>query len=184
MSERYPPDQARQVVEVLYRALLGRPSDPDGLRNAVNLLVEGNANEETLAHQFLRSPEFAARYSRYFDRFKTINPNNFAAPRLIRNLADCHFYHTMDLPEVGLQQGQWDLRGDFVQYVGNVTFTQKRVLDVGCASGFLSFSAEAAGAREVVSFDMDIASRQHWLPFRNHLSIRTQTNFIRNTRFR
>jgi SAM-dependent methyltransferase len=31
--------------------------------------------------------------------------------------------------------------------------------------GLLSFSAESAGAREVVSFDMDDSRRQHWLPF-------------------
>lgn len=40
---------------------------------------------------------------------------------------------------------------------------------MGCASGFLSFSAERAGAHEVVSFDMDTAARQHLLPFHDQL---------------
>jgi SAM-dependent methyltransferase len=50
-------------------------------------------------------------------------------------------------------------RGQFHQYIGHVDCTGKR------ASGFLSFSAEGAGAREVVSFDMDHGGRQHLLPF-------------------
>ncbi len=93
----------------------------------------------------------------------------FEAPRFVQDASNCFFYHTMDLPEVGLQSGSWDLRGDFEQYVGHVDFRDKRVLDVGTGSGFLTFSAEAAGAREVVSFDMDDPSRQHLLPFRESL---------------
>jgi hypothetical protein len=45
----------------------------------------------------------------------------------------------------------------------------KSVLDIGTASGFLSFEAEAAGASEVVSFDMDTAERQILQPFNDSL---------------
>ena len=69
--------------------------------------------------------------------------------------------------------------------MGDVVCTGKRVLDIGCASGFLSFSAEQDGASEVVSFDMDNASRQHLLPFqekayfRDHEAwVAAQTAFI------
>lgn len=86
-------------------------------------------------------------------------------PRRVENVSDCFFYHSMELPDLGLQEGHWDLRGRFIDYVGGVDVTGKRVLDVGCASGFLSFSAEEWGAAEVVSFDMDDAGRQHMLPF-------------------
>lgn len=91
--------------------------------------------------------------------------NAFADARLVRDTTDCFFYHTMELPEFGLQVGQWDLRGDFAQYAGHVDFRDKRVIDIGTGSGFLTFSAEAAGAKEIVSFDMDDPSRQHLLPF-------------------
>jgi SAM-dependent methyltransferase len=75
----------------------------------------------------------------------------------------------MDVPGIGLTKGNWDLRGRFSDYIGNVDVTGRRVLDVGAASGFLSFSAEQAGATEVVSFDIDVGERQHLLPFRDSL---------------
>jgi SAM-dependent methyltransferase len=84
---------------------------------------------------------------------------------MVTNLSDCTFYHTMDLPEYGTQLGAWDLRGRFFDYIGHVDCAGKRVLDIGCASGFLSFSAEAMRASEVVSFEMDHAGREHRLPF-------------------
>lgn len=89
----------------------------------------------------------------------------YVEPRTVTDLSSCVFYHTMDLPGYGIQEGPWDLRGRFSDYIGNVSCAGKRLLDVGCASGFLSFSAEEEGAREVVSFDMDRGERQHLLPF-------------------
>ena len=67
-------------------------------------------------------------------------------------LADCKFYHAMDLPEVGFVQGAWDLRGRFDDYIGHVKLRDRSVLDVGTASGFLSFEAEQRGAHRVTSF--------------------------------
>jgi SAM-dependent methyltransferase len=101
----------------------------------------------------------------------------YESPRFVADTKDCFFYHTIELPEFGLQKGEWDLRGEFADYIGNVSLTGKRVLDIGCASGFLSISAEAAGAREVVSFDMDDSSRQHWLPFHKKLAYTDPVEF-------
>lgn len=85
------------------------------------------------------------------------NPPAFAAPyaepRTITSLDDCYFYHTMDVPGHGTIDGEWDLRGSIDDYLGNFDFTGKRVLDVGAASGILSFHMEKAGA-EIVSFDL------------------------------
>jgi 2-polyprenyl-3-methyl-5-hydroxy-6-metoxy-1,4-benzoquinol methylase len=64
------------------------------------------------------------------------------------------FYHAMDLPELGpvdIEEG-WDLRGRFDQYIGYVPLKGRTVLDVGAASGFLSFEADKRGAI-VTSFD-------------------------------
>jgi hypothetical protein len=75
------------------------------------------------------------------------------------DLSDYNFYHTIDLPGFGTMMGQWDLRPGIDRYLGDVRFGGKRVLDVGCANGFLSFHLERCGA-EVVSFDMD--ENQEW----------------------
>jgi SAM-dependent methyltransferase len=71
-------------------------------------------------------------------------------------LNECWFYHVMDLPELGTVNhfGSWDLRGRFDEYVGHTDLSGKTLVDVGCASGFLSFEAEKRGAI-VTSFDVD-----------------------------
>src|SRR5438067_13687640 len=93
----------------------------------------------------------------------------FAAPRHVENLADCYFYHTIELPGLGVQHGHWDLRGRFDDYVGGVEVKGKSVLDVGTATGFLSFEAERRGAARVVSFDMSDVRQQTLLPFKDKL---------------
>jgi SAM-dependent methyltransferase len=92
----------------------------------------------------------------------------YLKPRFVDRLEDCIFYHTTKLPGFGEVRGQWDLRGRVHNYIGKVDVAGKRVLDVGAASGFISFSMEQLGA-QVVSFDADNASRIAFLPFRNSL---------------
>ncbi len=95
--------------------------------------------------------------------------NLFAQPRRVERLDDCYFYHTIDLPGLGLQKGHWDLRGRFQDYVGGVDVADKSLLDVGAATGFLSFEAERLGASRVVSFDMSDVRQQAFIPFKNKL---------------
>ncbi len=94
----------------------------------------------------------------------TVTNSAYAEPRHVENLDDCQFYHTIDLPEVGEVEAHWDLRECIDDYLGQVDFQGKRALDVGTASGFLTFEMEKRGA-EVVSFDM--ASGRQWdnVPF-------------------
>lgn len=86
----------------------------------------------------------------------------------------------MDLPEIGTVNGQWDLRGRIDDYLAGVPLAGRRVLDVGAASGFLSFEMEKKGA-EVVSFDADDASRIHMLPFHKSLYTTNRTEWARQT---
>jgi len=88
----------------------------------------------------------------------------YAPPRHVEDVAECSFYHVMDLPGLGAVGGQWDLRATIDEYLGHVDFRGKRALDVGAASGYLTFEMEKRGA-EVVSFDLD--SADHWdvVPF-------------------
>jgi SAM-dependent methyltransferase len=70
-------------------------------------------------------------------------------------LSDCRFYHSIELPGIGLQQGHWDLRGGYDDYFGGHDFSGERVLDIGTSSGALAFEIERRGASEVVAFDLD-----------------------------
>ena len=102
----------------------------------------------------------------------------FVEPRDIAKLEDCYFYHTMDLPEFGLVHGHWDLRDHFDDYIGHVPVEGKSVIDVGTATGFLTFEAERRGAT-VVSFDMDDVRQQTFLPFKDKLYYRDPDAFAK-----
>jgi len=104
----------------------------------------------------------------------------FAEPRHVTNADDCFFYHTIDLPGLGVQHGEWDLRDRFSDYTDGFDFAGKSVLDVGAGSGFLSFSAEEAGAIDVVSVDMDSTLRQDFLPFHDKPYYQDRAQLVRD----
>ncbi len=79
-------------------------------------------------------------------------------------LADCYFYHTMDLAQHGLVAGEWDLRGRIHAYLGHEPVAGKRVLEVGTASGFVCFEMERDGA-EVVAYDLSSATPWDVVPY-------------------
>src|SRR5580704_10303985 len=88
----------------------------------------------------------------------------YTEPRSVSDLKESYFYHTMDLPGIGKIEGNWDLRPNLKKYLGGVDFRGRRVMDVGCASGILSFYMEQQGA-EVVSFDLDKNGDWDMVPF-------------------
>jgi SAM-dependent methyltransferase len=65
----------------------------------------------------------------------------------------CDFYHSMDLGPAGFIEGVWDLRGEERTYLGCVDVAGQRVLEVGPATGHLTFHMERHGA-DVVGFDL------------------------------
>lgn len=92
----------------------------------------------------------------------------FEDPWNVQEVRDCYFYHSIDLPGIGIIDGDWDLIGDFDDYIGQLDLSGKRILDVGTASGFLTFEAEKRGA-QVVSFDVQDGRQHQRLPFRDNL---------------
>ena len=74
------------------------------------------------------------------------------------------FHHHMDLPGLKEVGKGWDLRETIDDYLGHFDFRGKRVLDVGTASGFLTFEMEKRGA-EVVSFDRANVADWQLVPF-------------------
>jgi hypothetical protein len=83
----------------------------------------------------------------------------YASPRLLTDLSDCYFYHTMDIPGFGHVDGEWDLREGIDAYLGNVDVRGKRVLEMGTANGFVCFHMERQGA-DVVAYDL--SEQQDW----------------------
>jgi Methyltransferase domain len=70
----------------------------------------------------------------------------------------------MNLPGIGEVGHGWDLRNSIDDYLGHFDFRGKRALDVGTASGFLTFEMEKRGA-DVVSFDMADGNQWELVPF-------------------
>lgn len=97
----------------------------------------------------------------------------FVEPRHVESPEQCDFYHTMELPTLGVVKGHWDLRGRFDDYVSDAKVSGRSVLDIGTATGFLSFEAERRGASRVVSHDMGDVCEQTFVPFRDNLSMRS-----------
>jgi len=68
------------------------------------------------------------------------------------DLSDFVWYHAFELPDGRVLHGAWDLRGHETAYLGGVDVAGKRVLELGPATGYLTFYMERMGA-EVVSFE-------------------------------
>ncbi len=68
------------------------------------------------------------------------------------DLSDFVWYHAFELPDGRVLPGAWDLRGHETAYLGGVDVAGKRVLELGPATGYLTFYMERMGA-EVISFE-------------------------------
>jgi len=68
------------------------------------------------------------------------------------DLSDFVWYHAFELPDGRVLPGAWDLRGHEAAYLGEVDVAGKRVLELGPATGYLTFYLERMGA-DVVSFE-------------------------------
>ena len=55
----------------------------------------------------------------------------YTEPRTVTKLADCLFYHSMDIPGYGSVDGAWDLRGTVDEYLGGIDLEGKEVLEIG-----------------------------------------------------
>lgn len=70
----------------------------------------------------------------------------YASPRVVTDPGDCFWFHAMDLPEIGTVKGAQDLCETIYEYLGHYDFSGKRCLDIGAASGYLTFEMEWRGA--------------------------------------
>jgi|TARA_B100001964_G_scaffold188992_1_gene210489 hypothetical protein len=70
------------------------------------------------------------------------------------SLEDCEFYHTQVIPGLSVPiKGEWDLRKGVDEYLGHVDFKNKTVLELGPASGYLTFHMEKLGGN-IICIDL------------------------------
>jgi hypothetical protein len=79
-----------------------------------------------------------------------MNDQLYEIPAQVESANECNFYHTRDIPGVGVVEGQWDLRERANECLGGYDFSGKRVLEIGTATGFLTLHMEQT-ASEVVA---------------------------------
>ena len=79
------------------------------------------------------------------------------------DLSEFVWYHATELPDGTVLPGVWDLRGHESAYLGGVDLAGKRVLELGPATGYLTFYMERMGA-EVVALKQGSTCRS--TPFR------------------
>jgi hypothetical protein len=83
------------------------------------------------------------------------------------DLTDFVWYHAFELPDGTVLPGVWDLRGQESDYLGGVDLAGKRVLELGPATGALTFYMERMGA-EVVAFEAGFDVPIDTLPVKGH----------------
>lgn len=93
---------------------------------------------------------------------------------------DCNWYHTFDLPDGTVIPGAWDLRGGEDAYLGGTELSGKRVLELGPASGYLTFHMERQGA-EVVSFEGGFDVSVDLLPVNGEELVHEKMKLMRET---
>ncbi len=77
---------------------------------------------------------------------------------------DCAFYHSVVLNSGEVIDGAWDLRGGEQAYLGGTKVSGQRVLELGPATGYLTYYMERKGA-EVVGLDVGFDIAVDLLPF-------------------
>jgi O-methyltransferase len=91
----------------------------------------------------------------------------YVPPRRVFTLDECLYYHTIELPQVGLVRGAWDLRDGEDAYLGSVELADRSVLEIGPASGFLTAHMESRGAT-VTAVELGVDDLWDVVPQRTH----------------
>jgi len=96
----------------------------------------------------------------------TPNPFAYVKPWPRPKKEECVFYHSITYPDGEQVESAWDIRDYFDSYIGGYPVKGKTLLDVGTASGFLTFHAEKVGAI-VTSLDAGSGREINHIPLAN-----------------
>ncbi len=138
---------ARFLVEPVNRVSISREGEV--LHSAT--VMSASARAAGIAPAAAASPAAGvARGGRDANTVPLLTGDMHPIHRDVTTTEECDFYHIVELPDGTTTRGQWDLRKTADAYLGNVDFAGKRVIEIGPASGFLSFHMERRGARVAV----------------------------------
>ena len=96
------------------------------------------------------------------------------------DLADLVWYHTSELPDGRILSGAWDLRGHEPDYLGGIDVRGARVLELGPATGYLTYYMERQGA-EVVAFEAGFDVSIDLLPVRGRDDTESRLRVMQET---
>lgn len=155
-------------VRMAYRMFLDR--EPENEEVVAKLASVSSLQE--LRARFIRSTEFKMkmmesgwRQNGAAAKREATAELQYPPPRTGLRLDECQFYHTMDIPGVGLVKGfGWDHRAHVDDIFYGIDFSGKRVMEVGPASGFLTSAMDQRGA-EVVSIEAPKFHKWDLVPF-------------------
>ena len=100
---------------------------------------------------------------RYLGQLDAEFQHRLAAQHSNLTLDDCDWYHTTELPDGTVIFGQWDLKGQESDYLGNVSLGGTTVFEPGPASGYFSYWMESQGA-EVTCFEAGYDAGFEYVP--------------------
>lgn len=120
------------------RAVYQEPDDPQITDEQGRTLIEMDRENQERQAEMRAAQALAAAE-------KNSGSPTYEHPWPMPARSECFFYHTMAYPNGDSVQGGWTMP-DFQGYIGGYDVSGKTVLDVGAASGYLSFAAEKEGA--------------------------------------
>lgn len=88
-----------------------------------------------------------------------MNQGIYDEPIDVDDKSICNWYHTIEVASEGLIKGQYDFLEGGHTYLGNVDLAEKRVLEIGPATGFFTFYVEKLGAEAVA---LDLSPDDEW----------------------
>lgn len=95
-------------------------------------------------------------------------------------VAHCHWYHQVPAANGERLPGAWDLNGNESTYLGGIDLADRRVFELGPATGHLTWWMERQGA-EIVAFEAGLDCHNDLIPYGRTLADNVRDNTMRFT---